>query len=108
MSLSPPMTNSTDGRSMRMVRSCSCSILQHALTHRLGCNELIFNPLIDWWRLGPITKQLRIFLWSDAPVHYKVSMMACTSTCIPYIPSSCQILTVRFYIDMFSYCKFFG
>jgi cellulose synthase/poly-beta-1,6-N-acetylglucosamine synthase-like glycosyltransferase len=41
-----------------------------------GCNELIFNPLIRWWRLGPITKQLRIFLWSDAPVHYKISMMA--------------------------------
>ncbi|KAI0707462.1 glycosyl transferase family group 2-domain-containing protein [Cerioporus squamosus] len=41
-----------------------------------GCNELIFNPLIDWWRLGPITKQLRVFLWSGAPVHYKISMMA--------------------------------
>ncbi|KAI0267567.1 glycosyl transferase family group 2-domain-containing protein [Russula aff. rugulosa BPL654] len=41
-----------------------------------GCNELIFNPLIQWWRLGPINKQLRIFLWSDAPVHYKVSMMS--------------------------------
>lgn len=41
-----------------------------------GCNELIFNPLIDWWRLGPITKQLRTFLWSNAPVHYKISMMS--------------------------------
>jgi len=41
-----------------------------------GCNELIFNPLIQWWRLGPINKQLRIFLWSNAPVHYKVSMMS--------------------------------
>ncbi|KAI0739937.1 glycosyl transferase family group 2-domain-containing protein [Daedaleopsis nitida] len=41
-----------------------------------GCNELIFNPLIDWWRMGPITKQLRTFLWSNAPVHYKISMMA--------------------------------
>ncbi|KAI0246002.1 glycosyl transferase family group 2-domain-containing protein [Lactifluus subvellereus] len=41
-----------------------------------GCNELIFNPLIQWWRLGPINKQLRIFMWSDAPVHYKVSMMS--------------------------------
>ncbi|KAH9986844.1 glycosyl transferase family group 2-domain-containing protein [Russula vinacea] len=41
-----------------------------------GCNELIFNPLIRWWRLGPVNKQLRIFLWSDAPVHYKVSMMS--------------------------------
>ena len=41
-----------------------------------GCNELIFNPLRAWWRLGPITKQLRIFLWSAAPVHYKITMMS--------------------------------
>ncbi|KAG6889283.1 hypothetical protein C0992_005759, partial [Termitomyces sp. T32_za158] len=41
-----------------------------------GCNELIFNPLISWWRTGPITKQLRLFLWSGAPVHYKVTMMS--------------------------------
>ena len=39
-----------------------------------GCNELIFNPLIEWWRRGPINKQLHVFLWSDAPVHYKVTM----------------------------------
>ncbi|KAI0667518.1 glycosyl transferase family group 2-domain-containing protein [Trametes maxima] len=41
-----------------------------------GCNELMFNPLIDWWRLGPINKQLRTFVWSSAPVHYKISMMS--------------------------------
>lgn len=41
-----------------------------------GCNELIFNPVIDWWRMGPITKQLRVFLWSNAPVHYKISMLS--------------------------------
>ncbi|KAK7696513.1 hypothetical protein QCA50_001171 [Cerrena zonata] len=41
-----------------------------------GCSELIFQPLIEWWRLGPITKQLRIFVWSDAPIHYKISMMS--------------------------------
>ncbi|THV01495.1 hypothetical protein K435DRAFT_655221 [Dendrothele bispora CBS 962.96] len=41
-----------------------------------GCNELIFNPLISWWKLGPITKQLRIFIWSSAPVHYKITMMS--------------------------------
>ncbi|KAJ7689711.1 glycosyl transferase family group 2-domain-containing protein [Mycena rosella] len=39
-----------------------------------GCNELIFNPIIEWWRMGPITKQLRTFVWSSAPVHYKISM----------------------------------
>ncbi|KAF9220634.1 hypothetical protein BS17DRAFT_739077 [Gyrodon lividus] len=41
-----------------------------------GCNELIFNPLIEWWKKGIISKQLRIFVWSGAPVHYKFSMMA--------------------------------
>ncbi|PPQ88373.1 hypothetical protein CVT25_002119 [Psilocybe cyanescens] len=41
-----------------------------------GCNELIFNPIIDWWRKGPITKQLRTFMWSSAPVHYKISMLS--------------------------------
>ncbi|KDQ58169.1 hypothetical protein JAAARDRAFT_193608 [Jaapia argillacea MUCL 33604] len=41
-----------------------------------GYNELIFNPLIYWWKMGPITKQLRTFIWSNAPVHYKISMMS--------------------------------
>ncbi|PSS08906.1 hypothetical protein PHLCEN_2v3396 [Hermanssonia centrifuga] len=41
-----------------------------------GCNELIFNPLIKWYKMGPITKQLRVFVWSSAPVHYKISMMS--------------------------------
>lgn len=26
--------------------------------------------------MGPINKQLRVFLWSDAPVHYKITMMS--------------------------------
>ncbi|CAK5270569.1 unnamed protein product [Mycena citricolor] len=39
-----------------------------------GCNELIFNPIKDWWHMGPVTKQLRTFYWSDAPIHYKISM----------------------------------
>lgn len=41
-----------------------------------GCSELIFNPLVQWWRLGPINKQLRTFVWSNAPVHYKITMMS--------------------------------
>ena len=41
-----------------------------------GCNELLFNPLVSWPRKGPITKQMRTFVWSDAPVHYKLSMMS--------------------------------
>ena len=56
-------------------RSLSSGAFLYWLTY-LGCNELIFNPLKDWWRLGPINKQLRVFMWSNAPVHYKLSMMA--------------------------------
>ncbi|TFK95710.1 glycosyl transferase family group 2-domain-containing protein [Pterulicium gracile] len=41
-----------------------------------GCNELIFLPLVEWWKKGIISKQLQIFIWSGAPVHYKLSMMA--------------------------------
>ncbi|KAI6165133.1 glycosyl transferase family group 2-domain-containing protein [Pisolithus thermaeus] len=32
------------------------------------CSELIFNPLISWWRLAPVDKQL---------LHYKFIMMSC-------------------------------
>ncbi|KAJ7616832.1 glycosyl transferase family group 2-domain-containing protein [Mycena polygramma] len=41
-----------------------------------GCDEIIFNPFIRWWRCGPISKQLRGFVWSIAPVHYKIGMMS--------------------------------
>jgi len=69
--------NLTGGRSMHMVcRSILFLSLDGGFNDHSGCNELLFNPLVDWWRLGPITKQLRLFLWSGAPVHYKVTMMA--------------------------------
>lgn len=41
-----------------------------------GCSELIFNPLYQWLYKGPITAQLRRFIWSGAPLHYKISMMS--------------------------------
>ncbi|KAF8902849.1 glycosyl transferase family group 2-domain-containing protein [Mucidula mucida] len=41
-----------------------------------GCNELLFNPLIQWFRRGPIAHQIHKFMWSAAPIHYKISMMA--------------------------------
>ncbi|KAF9026663.1 hypothetical protein BDZ89DRAFT_1261658, partial [Hymenopellis radicata] len=41
------------------------------LTMILGCNELIFRPLITWWLLDPTTKQLRTFAWSATPTHSK-------------------------------------
>ncbi|KAH9479119.1 hypothetical protein JR316_0007698 [Psilocybe cubensis] len=41
-----------------------------------GCNELLFNPLVEWWRKGPINRQIHKFLWSRAPLHYKISMLS--------------------------------
>ncbi|KAI0251039.1 glycosyl transferase family group 2-domain-containing protein [Lactifluus subvellereus] len=41
-----------------------------------GCNELLFNPLVQWLRRGPIAYEIRKFLWSKAPFHYKISMLA--------------------------------
>ena len=41
-----------------------------------GCSELLFNPLVQWWRKGPIAHQIHRFMWSNAPIHYKISMMA--------------------------------
>ncbi|KJA18241.1 hypothetical protein HYPSUDRAFT_169359 [Hypholoma sublateritium FD-334 SS-4] len=44
--------------------------------YAFGCNELLFNPLVQWWRRGPITRQIHTFLWSPAPLHYKISMLS--------------------------------
>ncbi|KAF4566319.1 hypothetical protein EYR36_011738 [Pleurotus pulmonarius] len=41
-----------------------------------GCNELLFNPLVQWWRKGPIAMQIHRFIWSSAPLHYKISTLA--------------------------------
>ncbi|KAH9994642.1 glycosyl transferase family group 2-domain-containing protein [Russula vinacea] len=38
--------------------------------------RLLFNPLVQWWRRGPIAYQIHRFLWSSAPFHYKISMLA--------------------------------
>jgi len=45
-------------------------------------NRLLFNPIIQWWRKGPINRQINKFLWCKAPLHYKISMMACTCFCL--------------------------
>ncbi|KAG9311354.1 glycosyl transferase family group 2-domain-containing protein [Chiua virens] len=41
-----------------------------------GCSELLFNPLVQWLRKGPINHQIHRFMWSNAPTHYKISMSA--------------------------------
>lgn len=71
-----------------MVSACavfSCA----AADEETGCNEIIFNPFIKWWKAGPISPQLRGFVWSKAPLHYKVGMMSCEciaspSLCLAY------------------------
>ena len=50
--------------------------------------RLLFHPLVQWWRKGPIAHQIHRFMWSNAPIHYKISMMAymfsyCESTSAP-------------------------
>jgi hypothetical protein len=55
--------------------------LNHWQKYAYGCNELLFNPLKIWWRGGPIAKQICIFLWCRAPLHYKISMLAYLSSC---------------------------
>ncbi|THH32339.1 hypothetical protein EUX98_g1834 [Antrodiella citrinella] len=41
-----------------------------------GTSELLFNPIVQWLRRGPICHQIHRFLWCKAPIHYKISMMA--------------------------------
>ncbi|EJD07746.1 uncharacterized protein FOMMEDRAFT_74790 [Fomitiporia mediterranea MF3/22] len=41
-----------------------------------GCSELLFYPIKDWWRKGPINHQIHRFIWGPAPLHYKLSMLA--------------------------------
>lgn len=55
--------------------------------------------MAKWWKLGPISKQLRTFLWSSAPVHYKVNMMACESVFLSILDPDLKV-----HLDMFSYC----
>lgn len=67
----------------------------------IGCNELLFNPFVQWWRKGPIAHQIHKFLWSNAPLHYKFSMMAymfsyCehTSLVVTSFADACDLQTV--------------
>ncbi len=48
--------------------------MQEADSIFVGCDEIIFNPIVRWWRQGPISAQLRGFMWSKAPIHYKIGM----------------------------------
>ncbi|THV00850.1 hypothetical protein K435DRAFT_776315 [Dendrothele bispora CBS 962.96] len=48
--------------------------------YAFGCSELLFNPITQWIRRGPITRQFRQFIWSSAPLYYKLSVIAYASS----------------------------
>ncbi|KIK60099.1 hypothetical protein GYMLUDRAFT_612202 [Collybiopsis luxurians FD-317 M1] len=57
-----------------------------------GCDEIIFNLIIKWWRHGPVGKQLREFMQYAAPVHYKTGMSAMSAYMLSYC--SCFFLNI--------------
>lgn len=44
--------------------------------HRSSRSELVFHPFKTWIRRGPITPLFRKFLWSNIPLHSKISISA--------------------------------
>ncbi|KIK57287.1 hypothetical protein GYMLUDRAFT_204172 [Collybiopsis luxurians FD-317 M1] len=45
-----------------------------------GCSEILFNPVQQWLRRGPITPLIFQFMQSRAPLHYKLSTLAYISS----------------------------
>ncbi|KAH7890394.1 glycosyl transferase family group 2-domain-containing protein [Phlebopus sp. FC_14] len=71
-----------------------------------GCSELMFNPFSKWLFKGPINHQIHRFMWSSAPTHYKISMMAymfsySTLAVINYILLGFQFPVDGFYMHSF-------
>ncbi|KAH9906612.1 glycosyl transferase family group 2-domain-containing protein [Xylariomycetidae sp. FL2044] len=79
-----------------------------------GCNELMFHPLKDWWRRGPITPLFRKFLSSGLHLPKKITI--CTYIGTYYAIGACWPLTIlnyfvsgwyfglydKFYLDSFA------
>lgn len=45
-----------------------------------GCSEMLFNPFSKWFSRGPVNKLFRLFVWSDIPIHSKISTLAYISS----------------------------
>ena len=60
-----------------------------------GCSELLFHPLKDWFRKGPITPLFRYFVASRMPLPSKITIMAYIGTY--YAIGSAWILTLLNY-----------
>lgn len=58
------------------VTSTSLFVSSSTFTLANHSHRLLFNPFIEWWRRGPIAHQIHTFMWSAAPIHYKISMLA--------------------------------
>ncbi|KAL7424392.1 hypothetical protein Q5752_000074 [Cryptotrichosporon argae] len=54
-----------------------------------GCSELLFNPLRQWLHKGPITHLFHSFVWSDIPLHSKISVLAYISS---YYAIACALV----------------
>ncbi|KAG2127997.1 glycosyl transferase family group 2-domain-containing protein [Suillus clintonianus] len=86
--------------------------------------KLLFNPFVKWFYKGPINSQIHKFMWSPAPLHYKISSMAymfsyygiaasATISLINYIMLGFQFPTDDFYMHSFeiwlaTFVVFFG
>ncbi|ESK90098.1 glycosyltransferase family 2 protein [Moniliophthora roreri MCA 2997] len=44
-----------------------------------GCSEMIFKPIKKWYK-APITTSFHQFIWSRAPLHYKLSVLGYMSS----------------------------
>ncbi|KAJ9112322.1 hypothetical protein QFC19_000742 [Naganishia cerealis] len=45
-----------------------------------GCSEMLFNPISKWFSRGPINRLFRLFVWSEIPIHSKISTLAYISS----------------------------
>lgn len=61
-----------------------------------GCNELVFHPVKDWWRRGPITPLFRRFVASRMPLSSKLNITSYIGTY--YAIGSAWIYTLANYV----------
>jgi hypothetical protein len=50
------------------------------LRYAYGCSELLFQPFRKWFQKGPVTGLYHTFVWSNIPLHSKVSVTAYISS----------------------------
>jgi hypothetical protein len=68
--------------------------------------RLLFNPIIEWWRKGPINAQLRQFVWSSAPIVRPFVHLTSRLCCLTKVCPCAQHYKISMLAYMFSYCTF--